>query len=56
VANEEWYDVKDDIYYIPTGWYESSEDEEATNFAIEYDVLGWQPLPTTPKGNKVEEI
>jgi hypothetical protein len=45
--DEEWCDYANGVHYIPEGWYETNESDEKC-IKIEYDVLGWQPLPKAP--------
>ncbi len=44
--NEEWCDYKEetDEYFVPEGWYEDNTSSE-TDYAIDFKVTHWQPLP-----------
>ena len=46
--DEDWYDVKDGIYYVPAGWYEYNEGSDTQMFISE-EIKGWQPLPLPPR-------
>lgn len=46
------YSEENDMSYWPEGWYEWNEQED-THWVVEFDILGWQPLPEVPEGEKV---
>ncbi|MEK0313723.1 DUF551 domain-containing protein [Cohnella sp. 56] len=48
------YDEDQDEYFVPEGWWESS-DEAETVYALTHDVTHWMPLPKPPGINSTED-
>ena len=42
------YSEEKDEYYVPEGWYEDNSCSE-TNYAIDFTVTHWMPIPDAPK-------
>ena len=42
------YNEDEDESYVPEGWYEDNSCSE-TNYAIDFCVTHWMPLPEPPK-------
>lgn len=42
------YNIKEDVYYWPEGWYEFNEYEEI-HWLIQFPVLYWMNLPEVPE-------
>lgn len=46
-CDDDWFDVKDGIWYCPKGWYETNEYDEK-QMQIPCEILGIIPLPQPP--------
>lgn len=42
------YCEENDMTYWPEGWYEWNEMED-THWMVDFQILGWQPLPEAPE-------